>query len=167
MLPNIRSLIKKHLPVLHSDSDLKNIFPGKSICTTFKRDRSLKEILSPSFYTKSKKEKKSYVIRNCGKCDIRENYLITGNTFTCRVTNEKYYINNDFDCNSMNAIYLISCTNCNGQYVVSAIDFKKHLRIHTNGINTKNDRCAVACHFSNKCWDSQNSHAFLNIQPIE
>ena len=27
MLPNMRSLIKKHLLVLHSDSDLKNIFP--------------------------------------------------------------------------------------------------------------------------------------------
>ena len=49
MLPNMRSLIKKylHLPVLHSDSDFKNIFPENSICTVFKRNRNLKEILSP------------------------------------------------------------------------------------------------------------------------
>ena len=85
MLPNMRSLIKKHLPVLHSDSDLKNIFPENSICTLFKRNRNLKEILSPSLYTKNKNEKKSYVIKNCGKCDICKNYLISDNTFTCKL----------------------------------------------------------------------------------
>ena len=47
MLPNMRSLIKKHLPVLHSDSHLKNIFPGNSICTAFKSNKNL----SPSLYT--------------------------------------------------------------------------------------------------------------------
>ena len=58
MLPNMRSLIKKHLPVLHSDTNLKNIFPENFICTVFKRNRNLKEILSPSLYTKRKNVKK-------------------------------------------------------------------------------------------------------------
>ena len=57
MLPNMRSLIKKHLPALHSDSDLKNIFPENSICTVFKRNRNIKETLSPSLYTRNKNEK--------------------------------------------------------------------------------------------------------------
>ena len=112
MLPNMRNLIKKHLPVLHSDSNLKNIFPESSICTVLKRNRNLKEILSPSLYTKNK-ENKSYVIKNWRKCDICKNYLISDSTFTCKVTNKKHYINNDFDCNCMNVINLISCTNCN------------------------------------------------------
>ena len=51
LIYNMRSLIKKHLPVLHSDSDLKNIFPGNSICTAFKRNKNFKEKLSPSLYT--------------------------------------------------------------------------------------------------------------------
>ena len=38
MLPNMRSLVKKRLPVLHSDSDLKNIFLENSICTVFMRN---------------------------------------------------------------------------------------------------------------------------------
>ena len=59
MLPNMRSLIKKHLPILHSDTNLKNIFPENSICTVFKRNRNLKEILSPSLYTKRKNDKKN------------------------------------------------------------------------------------------------------------
>ena len=75
MLPNLRSLIKKHLPVLqsnsdlknrfpqNSNSDLKNRFPQNSICTVFKRNRNLTEILFPSLYTKNKNEKKSSVIK--------------------------------------------------------------------------------------------------------
>ena len=67
----------------------------------------------------------------------------------------------------MNVINLISCTHCNEQYVGSAVDFKKRFRIHESDINTKKDRCGVALHFTNKCQDPQNSHAFLKIKPIE
>ena len=139
MLPNMRSVIKKHLPILHSDTNLKNIFPENSICTVFKRNRNLKEILSPSLYTKCKNDKKTNIIKNCGKCDICKKILISDSSFICKVTNKKYHIKNDFDCNSMNVIYLISCTNCNEQYVGSAIDFKKRFRIHKSDINTKKD----------------------------
>ena len=76
------------------------------------------------------------------------------------VTNKKYYINNDFDCNCMNVTYLISCTNLNEQYVGSAIDFKERFRIHKNVINTEKDSCGTARHFTNKCRDQQNPHIF-------
>ena len=66
MLPNMRNLIKKHLPVLHSDSDLKNIFSENSICTVFKRNKNLKEILSPSLNTKRNK-KRNLVIKKLWK----------------------------------------------------------------------------------------------------
>ena len=65
---------------------VKNIFLENSIYKAFKRNRNLKEILSPSLYTKNKNEKKSYVIKICGKCDICKNYFISDNTFTCKVT---------------------------------------------------------------------------------
>ena len=68
----------------------------------------------------------------------------------------KYFINNDLDYNCMNVIYLISCTNCNEQYLGSATEFKKHFRIHKSDINTNKDRCWVACQFINECRDLQN-----------
>ena len=37
-------------------------------------------------------KKKSYVIKNCGKCDICKNYFISDNTFTCKVSKKKYYL---------------------------------------------------------------------------
>ena len=53
------------------------------------------------------------------------NNIISDNIFTCKGTNKKYYINQNFDCNSMNVIYLTSCTNCNEQYVGSALENPK------------------------------------------
>ena len=84
-----------------------------------------------------------------------------------KATNKKCYIRSDLDCNSKNVKYLISCANCNEQYVGSAIDFKKRFRIHKSDINTKKDRCGVARHFNSKCQHPQNPSAFLKIQPIE
>ena len=63
MLPNMRSLIKKHLPILHSDTNLKNIFPENSICTVFKRNKNLKETLSPSFIPNIKMTKKLILLK--------------------------------------------------------------------------------------------------------
>ena len=40
-------------------------------------------------------------------------------------------------------------------------------KLHKSDINTKKDRCGVAFHFTNKCRDQENRHAFLKIQPIE
>ena len=68
----------------------------------------------------------------------------------------------------MNVIYLITCTNCNGQYVGSAVDCKKRFRIHKSDINTKIYRYGVARPFANKCRDPQNSPAFWsNLCKIE
>ena len=67
----------------------------------------------------------------------------------------------------MNVIYLISCTNCDEQYVSSAANLKKRFRIHKSDISTRKDRCRVARHFNNKYRGPQNPHAFLKIQPME
>ena len=55
----------------------------------------------------------------------------------------KYHINNDFDSNCVNVIFLISFINYNKQYVGSAIDFKKRFRLHKGDINTTSKRTDV------------------------
>ena len=93
MLPNRRSLIKKHLPVLHSDSHLKTYFQ-KILSVRFLREI---EIFNKYYLhhfilkikMKNKNEKQSYVIKDCDQCDICKNYLISDNTFACKVTNKK------------------------------------------------------------------------------
>ena len=149
---------------MHSNGDLKNIFLENLICTVFKRNRNLKETSSQSLHTKNKKEK-NLVIETCAKSDIFKNHMISDNIVTCKVSHEKYYIN-DYDFNCMNVIYLISCTNCNEQYERSPVDFKKRFRMRKSGINTKKDRRGVPHHCTNNCRDPQNRHTFLKIQQI-
>ena len=51
----MRSLIKKHLLALHTDSDLENIFLENSISTIFQRNRNLKKNIISKKKNMSKK----------------------------------------------------------------------------------------------------------------
>ena len=42
LLPNIKTIIKKHLPVLHSSHEMLQIFPENNVNITSKRNKSLK-----------------------------------------------------------------------------------------------------------------------------
>ena len=165
-LPNIHNIIQNNLSILHTDENMKKIFPSKSIKTLYRREKNLKEILSPSLFPAKPKNNES-CITSCKKCDICKNYLITDNKFKCKVTGRFYNVRGNLCCNSSNVIYLISCKNCEDQYIGSAIDFKARFRIHKSDIKTKKDRCGTARHFNNKCFDVQNPHRFLQVQLIE
>ena len=139
-LPKIDSIIKKYIPILHSDDNMKDLFPPTSICTIYKRNKNLKEIIAPSKYPRVAITKTSS-ITSCSNCDICKNYMVFDNTFVCSATGKKYYVKGDLHCESRNIIYLISCTNCWEQYVGSAVNFKVRFRIHKSDIKTKKERC--------------------------
>ena len=134
-LPNIDNLITKHLPKLHADEKIKTILPKGSISVTYKRQKNLKELISPSLYSSIKRENESSV-KSCNKCDISKNFLVTENFFICKVTGHKYFVRGNLSCNSLNCIYVISCTLCGEQYVGSATDFKSGFRVHKSDIKT-------------------------------
>ena len=165
-LPNIHNIIQNNLSILHTDENMKKIFPSKSIKTLYRKQKSLKEILSPSLFPAKPKNSES-CITSCKKCDIRKNYLLTDNKFKCKVTGRFYNVRSSLSCNSSNVNYLISCKNCEDQYIGSAIDFKARFRIHKSDIKTKKDRCGTAWHFNTKCSDVQNLHRFLQVRLIE
>ena len=50
LLSNIKTIIKKHLPVLHSKQNMLEIFPSNTINVTYKRGKNLRELISPSFF---------------------------------------------------------------------------------------------------------------------
>ena len=70
-------------------------------------------------------------------------------------------------CNSSNVIYLLSCKNCEDQYIGAGTDFKATFRIHKSDIKIKKERCGTGRHFNSKCPDVQNPHRFLQVQLIE
>ena len=51
-------------------------------------------------------------ITSCNNCDIRKNYMIIDNTFIRTVTGKFYFIRGQLNCESINIIYLITCSKC-------------------------------------------------------
>ena len=49
-LPDLNSLLKKHMPLLYKDPTLKTINPQGCINSVFKRNQPLKELLAPFLY---------------------------------------------------------------------------------------------------------------------
>ena len=165
-LLNIHNIIQKNLSILHTDENMKKVCPSTSIKTLHRREKNLKEILSLSLFPAKLKNSES-CITSCKKCDIFKNYLLTDNKFKCKVTGRFYIVRANLSCNSINVIYLISCKNCDKQYIGSAIDFKARFRIHKSNIKTKKGRCGTTKQFNTKCSDVQNPHRFLQVQLIE
>ena len=140
---------------------MKKIFPSKSTKTLYRREKNLKEILSPSLFPVKPKNSEN-CITSCKKCDICKNDLLTDNTFKCKVNGRFYKVRGNLSCNSSNVIYLISCKNCEDQYIGSAIDFKARIRNHKSDIKTKKGGCGTARHFNTKCYDVQNPHRYIH-----
>ena len=84
-LPNIHNIIENDLSILHTDENMKKIFPSIFIITLYRSEKKLKKTLSPSLFPAKPKYSES-CITSCKKCDICKNYLVTDNKFKCKIT---------------------------------------------------------------------------------
>ena len=134
-LPDLNSLLKRHMPLLYTDPTLRTIFLQGCINSVFKRNQSLKKLLAPSLYPNIKINRANS-ITSCNKCDICKNYLICSNYFTRSVTNRRCYARGVLHFNCKNIIYLITCQNCLEVYAGSATNFKSRFIIHKSDIKT-------------------------------
>ena len=167
LLPNLKTIIRKHLPILYSNQQMLDIFPHNTTSVTYKRNKNLREILWPSLFLKTTKQKKCYIKKCNKKCDICKNFLVVSPDFTCFATKQKYKIKGILKCDSRNVIYLISCKCCGKQYVGSATGFKERFRIHKSDISTGKIRCGVANHLLNVCRSSTSKFEYFQVQLIE
>ena len=101
--------------ILAPDDRHKEVFPDVPLIG-FKNNKSLRDHLVRSQLPDIKETGKS---EPCGgkrpPCDLCKNMKITC-TFKSKHFNEVYKINNDYNCNSKMAVYLIECRVCGEQY---------------------------------------------------
>ena len=142
-------------------------FPQNTISVTYKRNKNLRKILSPSLFPRNTKHNKCSIKECNRKCDICKNFLVVFSDFTCFATKQKYKIKGILMCDSRNVIYLISFKCCGKQYVGSATGFKGRFRIHKSDINTGKVRCGVPIHLLNVCRSSASKFEYLQVQLIE
>ena len=144
-----------------------DIFPHNTISVTYKTNKNLREILSPSLFPRTTKQNECYIKECNKKCDICKNFLVVSPDFTCFATKRKYKIKGILRCESRNVIYSISCKCCGKQYAGSATGFKEKFRIHKSDINTGKIRCGVINHLLNVCCSSTSKFEYLQVQLIE
>ena len=70
MLPNIKTTFKKYLLVLHSNQEMLRIFLENTLNVTYKKNKNVKELISPSLFPKAIKEN-NCLIEKCDKSDIK------------------------------------------------------------------------------------------------
>ena len=158
-LPNVDTLVKKYLPDLHSDENFKELFPASPFNTTYRHNKNLKKLLSPSLYPNRKSTKSNSII-SCNSCDICKNYMVFENMFTCTVAGKKYLVKGESHWYSCNVIYLVECSNCKQQYIGSALNFKQRFRIHNSDIETSKDGCGTTRLFNTVCCHPNNAHFY-------
>ena len=159
IIKHLQTVIRNNLPMLYSDPKMKNIFPEGSINITYKRGKSLRELIFPSMFPQAQVESRSIVSKCKSKrCDICQNCFVCKDEFTCTVTGKTYKVRGKLCCTSSNVIYLISCKLCKEQYVGTAFkdNFKPRFRVHRSDILTGKDRRGVAKNFLTKCTNGNN-----------
>ena len=115
-LKHIQRYLGKH-------RDLSALFNNEPPKVTWRNAKSLKQHLVHSKLDKRGREENPGNFVCCSpRCEIctEDGCLETGsNTFRSSTTNKSYQMNNRFDCNTRNIIYLITCKTCGEQYVGS------------------------------------------------
>ena len=141
-LPNVGSIIRKHLFILQSNPKLKELFPRSSIIPSFRRSKNLKELLTPSRFKTVEEEQTIHQNNGCFKCDrnrcdLCRNFFVESKSFLSFQTGKKYTIHSRLFCDSKNVIYLASCKKCRLQYVGSTTnDFRIRFRNHKSAMLT-------------------------------
>ena len=66
-----------------------DIFPQNTISVTYKRNKNLREILSPSLFPRTTKQNQCSIEKCNKKCDICKNFLVVSPDFACFITKRK------------------------------------------------------------------------------
>ena len=85
------TIVKKHLPLLQRNENLKKLFLASGFNTIYKSKKNLAELLSPSVFSNRKSTKSNSII-SCNSYDICNNYMVFEIMFTCAVTGKKYFV---------------------------------------------------------------------------
>ena len=78
------------------------IFPESTVNVTYRRNKNLKELISPSLSPRTIKEDNCSIEKCSRRCDICKNFLVLSTEFTCHATKRKYKIRDFLTYNTKN-----------------------------------------------------------------
>ena len=89
LLPNIKTIVKKHLLVLHISHEMLQIFSENTVNVTYRQNKNLKELISPHLFPRTIKENNCSVEKCHRRCDICKKFLVLSTELTCHATKSK------------------------------------------------------------------------------
>ena len=117
LLPPIKKIFRNYEYILHRDERLKQIFP-KPPMVGYRRCGTLRNALVKARLRKENQTGTEKGFNHCGRKGCTTClHSIPSNTFQSSFTNRTYSIWKKITCDSSNIIYLITCLQCNKQYV--------------------------------------------------
>ena len=153
--PNVRSIIKHHLPILYKSVDMKETFnPDKTrIMRGFWRHKNLKDILSPAAFP-TNKDKQVILDTSCKKCNkkchVCRVFLLESVTITTLATSIKHKIKDSVSCKDNWVVYCGTCIKCQKQNVGSTVtEFYTSYSNPKSHINSKRKTRTLAKHLLN------------------
>ena len=87
LLPNIKTIIKKYLPGLHSSHGIFQIFPENTVNVTSRRNKNLKELISPSLFPRTIKENNCSIEKCNRRCNICKPLLVLSTSLLAMLPN--------------------------------------------------------------------------------
>ena len=116
-LPSIGKIFNSYKHLIYNSPSVAKIFPEGFIISSFRRTKSIKEILAcpRRTYHNNRDIRGSFKCK--GKCDLFRNLSVESDHFTSTSTNRIYLITQHLHCKSKNVIYLVTCNKCNVQYI--------------------------------------------------
>lgn len=161
-LPDVRNILQKHMPKLHTSDRMKDIFPIQPILA-YKRDNNLQDILVHKKHNKMFFQKPK-VCEPCGSNCALCPYLQNSETIT-NYCGEVYNVRNYINCKTENVVYAIFCRKCDAYIYVGETGDTLYQRqlLNISRIRTKSKIDPVAKHF----WENDHTIADFRVQGIE
>ena len=124
-------IIHNKFDIFQADNSMSEI---SRPVVAFRRPRSLKDILVHSNIDICEDSDTSIHLPGTNACGRARCELCTlieiGDKFVSKVTGENFSINQSFDCNSKDVVYLLACVACGLQYVGSTNNFRYRMNNH-------------------------------------
>ena len=137
--------MKPFLPILESHGETKKLVQS-GIITGRRRGANLKDLLVSSRFLKCVTLKGSHPCgKPCATCPL----MAKTTTFTSTTTSEVYPIRGSYNCQTSNAVYLITCNKCHLQYIGQTRNtINTRFRGHVNDVRRQDQMKPVGTHFS-------------------
>ena len=161
-------VINKHKHLLDLDLNLTKVIDKNNLFVTFRKARTLSDLLVHSRYPVTTKVTQDRGCFSCKRCVLCKNYMIETTSIQSLTTSKHHQINCKVTCTDSHVVYVITDLVCGRQSVGSSEGtMRVRLANHKSHIKKNAKTCRVAVHFNEEpkhSFDINNLDATLALE---